>query len=253
MAKFIVTIDGEQKEIDAENVQLPEGYATPDDVANNYVTKDSVNNLIQQRLDRNTKSTREKLLGDNDFQLQVLKKRGVPLDDKGNPKVKDIDIDQIKNNIISEQVEPLKNQLNQIRTQSLKSQLLNAAREANVDDKLLKKVNGSDPLIVNAFKDRFKFDEETGQFGLTDAQGNFKYKGGDASADNPYAGPGELFSELKKSDEYVDWFKDERQRGSGFGGNGSGAKQKFSEDEIQNMSDEEYAKNREKILGGAVN
>lgn len=83
MPTFQVEIDGTTHEVSSENVTLPKGYLTPDEIRQNYVPKDNVKATVTKRLKSVEKNMREQLLDDETFIREVFERYDVPLDDEG--------------------------------------------------------------------------------------------------------------------------------------------------------------------------
>src|SRR5690606_35987224 len=82
------TIDDKEVELTPDQLKLPEGYAliTPDNVPKGYFTQEALNKTVQERLDRDRQTQREKLSKDEEFRKSILNELNISLDDNGQPK-----------------------------------------------------------------------------------------------------------------------------------------------------------------------
>ena len=112
------------------------------------------------------------------------------------------------------------------------------------DEKFVKSFTGDDdPFVVKQFADQFDVDE-SGNVYKKDPQGGFAVHN-DGSNITP-----SKFFELNK-DKFSGMLRDNRQRGANLNA-GGGSQQRFTEEQIKNMSDAEYEANREAILASGA-
>lgn len=247
------TIDGKEVELSPDQIQLGEGFAliTPDNVPKGYFNQDAVNKIVKENVNKTKDSVRNNLLEDADFQSEILSKHNIALDESGKPKglKPTVDVDEVKQNVTKELSNKYQKELDQLKTQ------IESRNKAVIENSIMSTVKGKykedwvkpfgddKPLVIKQFSDKFTVDEN-GNAVLKDTEnGGVKYKGDG----KPYTPQDYLLDESN----FGDLFADNRQRGSGTNPAGSKAVKIFSEEEVKNMSDEEYEKNREDILASA--
>ncbi len=242
-------IDDKEVELSPDQLELGEGYGliTPDNVPKGYFNQDAVNNIVKENVNKVKEKTKSELLEDQSVHKSILGKYNVQLGDDGKPVglKPTVDVDEVKQNVtkeISSQYEEKLNKLNselENRNKAvIKSSILSAANGQFKED-WTKSFDGDEPLVVKQFEDKFTVDE-SGRAVLKDPEnGGVKYKGdGKPMTPQDY---------LLDESRFGDLFADKRQRSTGTNAGGGGGK-KFTDEQIEKMSDEEYSKHREDIL-----
>lgn len=252
MDSIKVTVNGETHEVDRSDITLPDNvdFISPDNVPKGYFTQDAMEQKIQDRVARAKRNAESDLLDDKEFKQRVLSEYGISLDDSGNPKgIKtQEDFEEWKSNQaqqltkpLKERIEELKQTASKLKSGSKKADILKAANGLFQEQYTKSFMGDDDPFVVKQFGDKFDVDPETGQTALVDSEGGFAVDG-DGSRITP-----EKYFEQNK-DKFNDLLQDKRQ-GSSKLQNGNGRKVgSYSDEEIANMSDEEYEQNRENIL-----
>ncbi len=242
-------IEDKEVELSADQLQFGEGYGliTPDNVPKGYFNQDAVNNIVKDNVNKVKEKTKSELLEDQSVHKSILSKYNVQLGDDNKPVglKPTVDVDEVKRNVtkeISEQYEgKLKTMQSELESRNkavIKSSILSAAN-GNFKEDWTKSFDGDDPLVVKNFQDKFTVDA-SGTAVLKDPEnGGVKYKGDG----KPMTAQDYLLDESR----FGDLFADKRQRSTGTNA-GGGTGKKFTEEDIEKMSDEEYAKNREDIL-----
>lgn len=246
---FKTTIDGKEVTLKPEDLQPEDGYAiiTPDHVPKGYYNEEAVQKRIQERLKNTASNVESELEQDKSFHKKILSKYNVQLGEDGTPKglKPTVDVDEVKKNVakeLSEKYEEEKSKLQQTlenRNKAVVKNSIMSAVKGSWKDDWTEPFDDSEPLAVTQFADKFTVDDN-GNAVLKDPEnGGVKYKGdGKPMTPQDYLLDEEKFGKL---------FADKRQRSTQTNpGGGSG--RKFSEEEVAQMSDEEYEKNREDIL-----
>jgi len=241
-------IDNKEIELKPDQLELGEGYGliTPDNVPKGYFNQDAVNNIVKENVNKVKEKTKSELIDDQSVHKSILSKYNVQLENGKPVGLKPtVDIDEVKKNVtkeISEQYEEklskLNNELESRNKSVINSSILSAVNGQFKED-WTKSFDGSDPLVIKQFAEKFTVDE-SGKAVLKDPEnGGVKFKGdGKPMTPQDYLLDESRFGEL---------FADKRQRSTNTNA-GGGTVRRFSEEDIEKMSDEEYAKNRKDIL-----
>lgn len=213
MSTFKTTIDG--KEIE---VNLPDGYLSPEDVQSQYVKKDFFETEIQRRVNSAKANAETSLSTNPDFIQKILSSKGVEIDPTtGKIKGSDIDIEKVKNQFFEENVKPLKSKLENVRRKQLESEIISTAAQIGVKEEFLKPVvQGAKPVIVQMVESAFGYDDEREIWAVKEND-KFKYSSNPTQS-NPFAGPVDLFKEMKAKAEFKGFFRETTQTGSNYSG-----------------------------------
>ena len=247
---FIAEIDGKEVELTSDQIKAKEdgyGVITPDNVPKGYFNEEAVQKRVQERL-KNTASNVESELGqDESFHKKILSKYNIQLGEDGKPKglKPTVDVDEVKQNITKELSSQYEERINNMQSELesrnkavIQSSILSAVNGQYKED-WTKSFDGSEPLVVKQFQDKFTVDENGRAVVKDPENGGIKYKGnGDPMTPQDYLLDESRFGEL---------FADKRQRSTGTNEGGKNAR-KFSEEEVSKKSDEDYEANREDIL-----
>lgn len=255
MATLQVTIDGETHEVDISNVQLPENLdlVSPDNAnAKGYFTQAQLNAKAKEINKEKVSKAKKDLMDDEEFlQEAANRKWGISFDEEGNPQglKPEVDVDQVRKKAVESVKSEYESQIEEISTKAstykerlIEQSILSATKGVwkeqftkHQDDGRVK------PIVVNQFRDQWGIDDR-GQVALRDSEG----EGFAVNAKGQHITPDDY---LTNQDKFGDYMVDRRQRGSDFqGGAGGDGKPVFTEQEIENMSDREYEKNRDEIL-----
>jgi hypothetical protein len=246
-----VKIGEETHEVELSAIAFDEGYRVlgPDEIPDGFVTKDSMNQTVTDRLNRQKRA----LKTDSEFVREVLESAGVPLDDDGKvkiPKSQDVDEDaireRIKTTIIREQVDPLKQQAESLaaEVQTLRMEkrdggILEMARRAGVQDYLFDPpTDGAPAPIVNLIAPYLAYHDERKDWYIKDGDGYAP----SAKEGKPYADVSDLFDRLKKNEAWKHIFVDKRPGSSGLNNSKSGTNGAPSGRKRSEMSTQEAAK-----------
>jgi hypothetical protein len=235
-----VEIDGETHEVDESQIQTdgvtvvetdedgnPQGYVQ-ESVHEAQVSR-AENNATEGMVPIEEAAQREEVIS------TVLEEHGD----------RDIDPDSIREQIEENEVAPLRERL-QARDQAVvRRALLEAAQDLGVQEEFRR---GENPYIFHEFGDRLEFDEDRGRVVAVDEDGNLM------AGEDGVAGPRDLLQRQRDSDQYSHLFGEpspqsgggSRDPSSGDGG-GSSPQETFTRSEIQEMSPQEYAENKEAI------
>jgi len=213
------TVDFEYDEI----VEPPEGLYTESDLEDNYVRKDYFQDEVKRRISGAKKNAREELAEDEEFIRNQIRKRGGEFDENGKLKApKDVDIDKltedIRSEIYSEEVEPLKKENKSLKSSQLSSQVLRVGQKEGLTQHALRPVRGGKSLIELMAEDQFRWHPDKGRYAQVDEEGNF------LGGANGLRTIEDWFKDLKKDPENEDLFKDPTQGGSNYQGGRQGGK-----------------------------
>lgn len=231
MPKFKVKRGGETVEVEYDEiVEAPEGFRTQEEIENEFVSKDYFQSEVSRRLKNATKNARQELAEDDEFIRKQIRKRGGEFDDDGNLKTpKDVDIDKltedIRSEILEEEVEPLRSENQSLKSTQLSSQILRKGQKMGLTKDALRPIKSGRSAIEIMAEDNFQYHPEKKTWAQVDEEGNF------LGGANGLRTIDDWYKDLKKEDDYQDWFKDQRQEGSGFNGGGGGPKQPSDERE----------------------
>lgn len=231
MSTVKVTIDGEEHEVDAGQVETGDELRLigSNEVPDGMVTQETMNAKIKERI----KDERRRIVngeGDKGKEVhqRVLKNAGVPLDEDGTPDLPDdpdFDPDKererIKSVVIENEVEPVKEENEQLRERNQqllqtrkRSEIINAAQKHNVADEYVTPVSeGAPPPIVSVVSPAVGYDDEHDTFAVLGEDG-FKNSSKQGKA---WADMDELFEQMKSEDRYRHLFADKRPGESGVG------------------------------------
>lgn len=209
--------------------------------------------FMQEELQRRTagRVKKEDLLEDADFWKQVAKKRGIKLDEKGNPipvKVKeDVDLGALHSQWAEEKLNPvltenqtLKETATKILSNANRKALLAAAAEVGIKKSFRTSPSqGYSSPVEATFERLFRYDPETDDFAevekVEDGKPVFKY--GSNPQERRYAGHKDFFERLRRNSDFADWFEDPAaQQGSGFNNNGGRGAQTMRREQFEKLT-----------------
>lgn len=226
MPKITVTLpDGQTAQVEPDALALPEGFAlhAPDKPADGYVTAAYMAQEIQRR-SASKAQVRNELKADDAFRREIAGELGVQIGDDGKavlPKTgSDVDLAALKQQWQREELEPVKGQLSTLQRTVRNAQLVDAARQAGLDERFLTPVaDGADPLAVSLLAPFVKEDDEGRVF--VQSGGVPVMASNPQAGDSPYASLGEAVKKLAQTEGLRPYLKAEQpQRGSGYSGTG---------------------------------
>lgn len=239
METFTVVIDGEEYEVSTDQIQEDAQVIGPDEEPDGYVSED----VAEARRKRAEKAAKEGMVSIEDAveNPQVVDR---VLDEHGG---KDIDPDSVKQEVREKEVEPLKDRLQKRNQATINQALINAARDVGVKDEFLR---GDTPYVLHEFGDQLEFDEDRGKVVALDEEGNLM------AGEEGVAGPKDLLKKKQGRDTYSHLFQESEPQKSGGSNdpgsdNGGGSNKEWTRSEIESLSAEEYAENRDEILQAA--
>ena len=247
--KIKINYNGEQIEVDSDDVTLPEGvhFISPDNVPEGYFTKAGNEAAIKDRLKRSRQGLKDELRVDEVFQREILEKLNISLDENGNPigLKPDFDTEEWKRTQIESKTKPFKDEIELLKAQN------KTLLQSTVNGEILKVTNGlfkeeytksftgsDDPFVVKQFGSLFGYDAEKGQVALLDGE-DFALDG-----NGQRITPDRYFE--SNSDKFQSLLADNRQRSSKLDPK-IGENRKYTQEVLENMSPEEYAKHRDEI------
>lgn len=199
-----------------DSVVQEQGYLSPDNVKESYVKKSYFESELNDRIGRAKNKTREELKADEEFLKAAAQEHGLDLEEL--KKKKDIDLDAMKASWEEENLKPIKNKFESLLSRAKQSDIIQAAANSGIKDAFIKDVSGNIP-IVNMFSGSFEYDPETQTTYVKGQDGNF-VQSNNPSNDKPYKTASEFFEELRGNESYAEYFKNEKQGGSGYSGGG---------------------------------
>jgi len=246
-------IDGKEVELSPDEIELGDGFAliTPDNVPKGYFNEEAVNNIVKENVNKTKESVKSNLLEDEEFHKSILSRHNIQLGEDGKPKglKPTVDVDEVKQNVTKElsskyekELDQLKNQIDSRNKAVIKNSIMSTVKGKYKED-WIKPFGDDEPLVIKQFADKFTVDENGNAVLKDNENGGVKYKGDG----KPYTPQDYLLDES----QFGELFSDKRQRGTGTSPAGNNSTRVFSEEEIANMGDDEYEKNREAILESA--
>lgn len=203
-------------------VELPEGFVSPEELTENYVAKDFFESEMGRRLSAARKGLAKKddLLADKDFKEEALKSWGVVARDEK-------EIEKVREAIRGAEVAPLTEKLTKAQAKlakvsrsRLEARLIARAAELGFDDTLLKSpVKGAPAPIVGLLGGYFVEDEEKDDFFIKDPSGNSYVYSAKPTNEAPYKTVEEFVEEWSKG-AGKPFVRDTRQRVGGGDGKG---------------------------------
>lgn len=230
---------GQIVEVDLEAIEMPDGFVSPEELRNSYVPKTNVEKDVKKRLAQQAEQLRKEYFEDDEFARELMIARNVPLDEEGNISLPDAGIsaeemakkvqEQVqlqRHNWEKRELGPVQSkfeqalkQVSDLNRRILHTEILEAARKANVRPEKFEALPGTPtdriPVIAQT-EYRFGFDNETNHWALKSGDG-FAINPED-DPNRPYAGPAELFDMLKSDPKVASsWFIDDRAEGTDIG------------------------------------
>jgi hypothetical protein len=208
-------------------VELPDGWLSPeeaDTMLPKAIMATEVARAVTQAVKTGGYVKPDDLLGDDDFKAKALAAWKVQNPGKGAPT--GAELEQLQRDWTAQHVKPvtderdaLKDRVSRLLSRSLHSSILEAARAAGVKDAYLRLPTGAPadavPPIVSMFGSLFGYDEKTDAHYVRSGE-SFAYSG-KPTAENPFKGVGEWFTEWSASKDNAEFLVDPRQRGPGLG------------------------------------
>jgi hypothetical protein len=255
MPLFQVETDGgETVQVDTEDLPgaLPDGHSlnTPAGAAEGHVTRQHHEAQVTRARNEAQESATEGMVP-RDEAAQDEGVISTVLEAHGGGEEGDVDLESYRERWREDEVEPLRESLDQMRGRLLVSDLIEAGREMGVRPEYLE--GGSDSYLAHRLGDRLEHDGEHGTV-ATDAEGN-RLPGGEGRA---FANASDLLGRMRESGDAQNLFADEEPQGGGgsyeggSGAAGSGGKRTWSEEEIASMSPEEFDKHADEINQAAA-
>lgn len=247
MAKVKVMVEGKEVE-----VELPQGYLSPDEVKTSYVAKDAVTQIVEDRIGRYAKNAKKELLEDADFRTEALAAWNIKPGDKSG-KATPAEIEEALKEYERTQVAPLKKDLEaykgkvgQLTTAQLHAQIIAEATAVGVKRDFLKPLPGSGaPAIIGMVAGNFGLDENTNDWLVRTPDGKSYQVSGEPGAPHPYKGVKHFFADFAKDPNFRGFLEDQ-QKGADHQ-QGGGGKATVSRSDPRAMG-----ANAEKILKGEV-
>jgi hypothetical protein len=249
--KLKVKIGDDIHEVERDAIELPENihFLTPDSVPKGYFTQAAFDQKIAEITRSKLDKARTELESDNEFHKQILGKYNINIGEDGKPTglKSDFDPEKWKSEQARKLTEPLEQekaklseQLERFKVGMKKAEILKHATGLFKPEYVQSFTGQDDPFVVKQFGDAFDIDEN-GMVALKDTDGTFAVDntGGRITPDKYFK---------SNADKFATLLADQRQRGPGAGG-GTPAGGRFTDEQIEKMSDKEYEANREAILG----
>lgn len=174
-----VTIDGEEHQVDADSIAYGD-----DESPSGYVHQNDVEKIIQKRVSRAERTTKQALKDDDDFFRESAQARGIELRDDGKPKgsVNDEELQQLRQKAskvdsLQEQVQTYESQMEETRRMQLHNSVLSSL-DRPVQD-------GAQDDVLTAVERRATYDDEYGWV-MTDDDGQIAYDAGQPVTPDTY-------------------------------------------------------------------
>lgn len=251
-----------------ENVTLPDGYVSPQELKASYVSKDNVTSTIQKRVDRAKRDARTALAEDDEFVREIMQKHGVPMSEDGTVDIPDGAVsgqelqERIRGQVelarqgwVKKDLDPLVKErdalsqgITSLRQKIMFSEIVEAARQAGVKDEMFRTLPGA-PLssapVIQQTLHNFGFDPETNTVALRNGQ-DYEFST-EKNPERPYAGPREFFDRLRENPDIASfWFNQKEARSTSLGNtDASGGGRKLTPEErareLEQMQQRTYA------------
>lgn len=175
-----VTIDGEEHDVDASDIAFGD-----DESPSGYVHQDDVDSIVQKRVSRAKRTTKESLKDDDDFFAAAAQQRGIELRDDGKPKgsVKDEELQSLRQQAskaksLQEQVQQYEQQMTDVRRTQLHNQVLTSL------DRPIEE--GAQEDVLGDVERSTTYDSEYGWV-VTNQDGGVAFEGGEPITPEQYA------------------------------------------------------------------
>lgn len=232
-----VTIDGKEVE-----VELPEGYLSPDLVSEGFMRKETFMPEVERRVKTMNKGMvkSDDLLENEDFLTKMLLKQGKELFDSEKAKKGkkgDSDVDAMLAQRLAEaqtdwrkkELTPLQENLiktegtiSTLRARILNGQILQESINLGIKESFLKSPSeGGIVPIVSMLRGTFRYDNEHNEFFVSKSDEEFEFSNKPEEG-HPYKTVSEFMIDWAGRKENVDFVDIERKRGPGLGGPGRG-------------------------------
>lgn len=240
------TIQTEQGEIEVEQdaITPPDGVKLVelDNPPKGLFNEDGMNAIVKERLKKEDK----KLLNDKQHQRKVADKLGVTLDDNMEPEglEPEVDVNEATEKAVKEVSEDYEKKLaqkdEQISTgkEALKERGILSIISGEYNEQVLKNYGGDKIIAVEQIKPFVG--AKDGNLYPQDEDGNKIFKGDGALELKEFL--------LNPDGKFSDMLKDKTQGGSDFESGGSNGNKTFTDEEVKNMSTEEFEANKDDIL-----
>lgn len=160
-----VTHDGDELEVDTDDIQLGEDE-DPTDLPG---VQSKIDQLVGKTRTKTREKTKEQLVDDDDFFEQAAQRRGIELRDDGSPKgaskgeVKELKKELAETREKAQRADELEQQIADVRDTRLENDLLQSTDGVKSD---------LEDIFLQVAKDRFTYDEDDDSFYPTDDDGN---------------------------------------------------------------------------------
>lgn len=237
--KTTVEVDGTTHEVE---VPVPEGYLSPEEIRENFVSADSIERRIAAAkrglVDPNA------AIADDSFLDRLVAERkdriiemlGVKLE--GN----EPDLEGLREKWREAELAPLRSDLesrdktiSRLREKGFRASVFEAATEAGIREDLYDVV----PLWL---RDRVRYDEEFDDFFAIDGRGEFEYTAEPAKGKPPYKTISELLHDVERGGEKAAWFKPTGRGGAGYRGGDKKRGRGLTVDEFDKLSSDDQRK-----------
>lgn len=255
MPTIQVQKDGETLEYDVSDVTLPENYdlVSPDNAnSKGYFTQAQLNAKAKEINKEKVSKAKKDLKNDDDFlKSAASEKWGISFTEEGKPKglKPEVDVDEVRKQAVESvkgeyesQLEETQSKASTYKERLIEQSILSATKGQWQESYTKPQDDGRvKPIVVNQYKNLWDIDDR-GKVALKDQTG----EGFAVGPKGQHISPDEY---LANRDKFGDYMVDTRQKGSGFqqGGRENG-KPVFTEQEIENMSEKDFAKNEDAIM-----
>lgn len=212
MAKFKVTIDGAERE-----VEIPNAVDTSSDEFKSQYLLRAVHDHEMGSARKAAKDLKDpaKLLEDEEFRAKALSTWGI--DPKAKAALTAEQLEEVRKRVREQELVPLEQKLTkatatigQLRQTQLHAAILEAARGHVRDEFLARPTPLAKPLIVSMLEEQFGFDEETGAWAVRKGEG-YEYASKPEHG-RPWMDVTEFVTNWAGQDVAKPFLKDQRQR-----------------------------------------
>lgn len=204
--------EGESREVE---VELPDGYLTPDEVRKNWVPVSRLEERVAKA--KNGRYTVDELLENEDLLARVASSKEDWFRERLKIEGEKPDMTKLQETWRQQELKPVSEQLEQVKTevQKLRSARLSADVSEAAMELGVKKSHVQ--LLGPYYEKRVAWSDEHGDWFIVDGNGEFEYSAKPHEG-SPYLTIGEDLERKARSGDYEDWFDGKGRTGPDYQG-----------------------------------
>lgn len=248
-------------------VELPDGYLTPDEIREGYVPKATIESRINRAV--RGRYTIDELVENEDLLTQVAQSAEDRLREFLKIEGEKPDVTKLQETWRQQEVKPLKEQMETMQGEVAKLRQARLSADVSEAAVQLGVKKSHMPLLTPFYKERVAWSDEYGDWFIIGSDGEFEYSASPHEG-APYLTIAEDLDRRARSGDYEDWFDGKGRTGPDYqGGKGDRRNGRLNLDEFKKLPDREKTKlaqtnpqryrelmaevteeNRQKLLGG---